>query len=743
MDDENDLTKYENVVQDAPQAQDTLDPMFRVVGDTKIPVSKHRGKLWKSRRDQGVTHQTKARKSWFEAIRYYQHDQTRDTNNSGTEDSADATSVSAQGGRNSKETENMVFANVSALVPMLYTKNPDAEFTAQTEETKPLSQALEKLMKKLASQKSAPGLNLKPKAKRAVVLASLCNLCWFEVGYTLKEQSSDRALQDLADLSKRFENAKDKKELKEVEAALIALESKIDMLSPSGPWVKLRKPWEVIIDPTAPDVDLSDAGWVMIEDMMPTELLRALYGRKNDEKNQWESVYHPTHILKSSNNDRDDNLTGDNFVLFSKEGSAKQMGFEDDNSYKAAQCTKVYYVWDKATRRCELYSDADWCYPIWVWDDPYQLDQFFPLVPLSFHTDPVRLYSKGEVTYYLDQQDTLNVMNNEFNRIRGYASSILAYNKNKLKDPTVLEDILSGTYNKRTIGLDLEEGDKLNDIMGPLLPPSAEAAKFFDKRGILESIDRISGVSSVQRGVEYKTNTTNRAIESYESQMQTRADEKMDAIEEAVGGVLWLVAQMCLQNMSAEEVQMLCGEGEAWQKVDPREISMRFTPRVVGGSTMKPTSRAKKEQAMQMAQALGQFARATPAAILVALKTLQQAFDNDLVINDKDWQMVIDGITSAIESQQAQAQAQAQSAQQQGQGAPQGAQGARGASNAPSSPDDNIPIDAVVQGVQQLAQFLDGMSTEIKTEIGVMLSRQVPVEQIAQRVVERLQQPQG
>ena len=738
--DETDLTKYDNVVQDAQPVMDQLDPMFRVVGDTKIPVSKHRGKLWKSRKEQGIAHQAKARKSWFEAIKYYQHDQTRDSAGDGKDGSAAATDVSSLGSRNSKETENMVFANVSALVPMLYTKNPDAEFTAQTEETKPLAQALEKLLKKLAAQKASPGLNLKPKAKRAVVLTSLCNLCWFEAGYTMKEESSDRALQDLSELSERFQNAKDKGELRQIEAELVALESKIDMLTPSGPWVKLRKPWEVIIDPSASELDLSDAGWAMVEDMVPTELLRALYGKKEEGKNQWQSVYSPTHIIASGNNDRDDNLTGDNFVLFPKEGStAASMGFADDNSYKAAQCTKVFYVWDKATRRCELYSDADWCYPLWVWDDPYQLDQFFPLVPLTFHTDPVKLYSKGEVTYYLDQQDTLNVMNNEFNRIRGYASSILAYNKNKVKDPSVIEDILSGTYNKRTIGIDLQDGDKLSDIIGPLLPPSAEAAKFFDKRPILESIDRISGVSSVQRGVEYKTNTTNRAIESYESQMQTRADEKMDAIEEALGGVLWLVAQMCLQRMTADEVQSICGEGAAWQNIDPRDIPMKFSPRVVGGSTLKPTARAKKEQAMQMAQALGQFARATPAAILVALRSLQQAFDNDLVINAGDWQMVIEGVQTAMKAQQAQAQSQSQmqgeQPQQQQQTGPQ--------RSSTQSPQDGVPLDAIVEGVAQVAQFLDGMSTEIKQEIGVMLSRQVPVEQIAQRIVERLQGSQG
>lgn len=721
-----DLDTYNDIVKEAPDVAEQDQPSYRVFGDNKIPVSKHRGKLWKSRRDQARQQMSKVRKAWDEAIKYFHHDQSRDS-----EGGQDASNVSSQGMANPKETENMVFANVTAMVPMLYTKNPDAEFTAQSPETSALADTLEALIKKLAAQKASPGLNLKPKAKRAVVLTTLCNLCWFEVGYTMKDKSSDGALADLQKLSQEFVEAKSKKEIAEIEGKLLALESKIDLLSPSGPWVKLRKPWEVFVDGNTTELDLTDSNWAMIEDMMPTELLRALYATKDADSPQYRTVYEPTHILKVDGSSKEDNITGDNFVLFDKEGSsAAKYGYEDENSFKAAQCSKVYYVWDKATRRCELYSDADWCYPIWVWDDPYKLDRFFPLVHMQFHTDPTRLYAKGEVTYYLDQQDSLNLMNNEFSRIRGYASSILAYDKNKIKNPEVLDDILAGTYTKRTIGIDVPEGMKLGDMMGPVLPPSADAIKFFDKRATLESIDRISGVSSVQRGVEYKTNTTNRAIESYESQMQTRADEKMDAIEDSIGEVLWLVSQMCLQFMSKEEVKLLCGKSEGWEQMDPRTIPTAFSPRVAGGSSLKPTARSKKEQALQMGQILGQFARATPAAILVAIKTMQKAFNNEVVVEDEDWKMLLDGVKGALQAQQ-----------QQG-APPQQGQAQGGGSPAPEQDGPDVQ-NVVAEGMQRVAAFLDGMPPEVKQFIGVSLARQVPVEQIVQQVVERLNNPQG
>ena len=77
--------------------------------------------------------------------------------------------------------------------------------------------------------------------------------------------------------------------------------------------------------------------------------------------------------------------------------------------------------------------------------------------------------------------------------------------------------------------------------------------------------------------------------------------------------------------------------------MDAQTIRTTFTPRVVGGSTLKPTSRAKKEQALQISQIIGQFTRATPIAAVVALKVLSQAFDN-VVVSQEDWELIYKGI---------------------------------------------------------------------------------------------------
>jgi hypothetical protein len=750
--DSSEFTSFEGIMK--PEAAVVDDqPIYRMIGESKIPVSKHRGPLWRSRYDQGKSAMSKNVDAWNEAYRYYRHDHTRNNTPSRGEENA-SSGKSLAGTFDS--TENLVFANVSALVPLLFTKNPDAEFTCEDKEDEPRARTVERLVNTLASKKTTPGLNLKRKVKRNIVSTSLTNIGWFEVGYTLREQSSEAALEEVQKLSTELEKAQSQKDIKEIEGKLLALEQTIDMLTPAGPWVKVRRPDQIIVDPTSTDLDLSGpCNWVMIEDLMYTALLRAKFGRKKPGTDEWESVFSPSNVIKAGvSPDQGERGQTDNFQLFSYSTSEhSKYGYADQASFLAAQMTKVVYVWDKVTRRVELYNCNDWSYPLWVWDDPYALDQFFTVVPMEFHTDPISMYAKGEVTYYLDQQDDINIINNEWAKVRKFAAGKVVYDKNSLKDGSMLESLIAGTLDTNTLGVDLPEGKKIGDVLGPLLPPSAEAIKFFDKKPVLEAIDRLSGVASVQRGVEYKTNTTNKAIESYESQIQTRADEKMDAIEDSVGTVLWLIAQMCMQFMDKEEVSVILGDKFAgdWEKMDAQAIRSTFTPRVVGGSTLKPTSRAKKEQALQISQIIGQFTRATPIAAVVALKVLSQAFDN-VVVSQEDWELIYKGIMKEVQGpspEEVQQEGQQQQGEQQGadrrQEMVKEAMQARAQAQGGGAPQQGgggggPQIDDIAEIVQQVAGLIDGLPPEIKQSLGVQLARGKSVAEIATQMIQQMQQ---
>jgi hypothetical protein len=276
-----------NVAQDSgddtlalPDQETPNTPVYKMTGESKIPVSKHAGSLWKSRRDIASTKLEKSGKkaNWDECIRYYKNDQTPGRKGSARRSRSDK----VQG-----DTENVVFANTSALVPATYAKNPVAEVTpiprddnqpnGPDDELAALSTVSERLVNALSGMQATPGINLKPKARKAVVMTTLTNLSYVEVGYTRREDSSQQALFDINELSTRLAQAKDTKEIEEIEGALEALEETISFLRPSGPWVKFRHPAQVLRDSDAMEADLSDSKWVMIADFVSTAYLNAKY----------------------------------------------------------------------------------------------------------------------------------------------------------------------------------------------------------------------------------------------------------------------------------------------------------------------------------------------------------------------------------------------------------------------------------------------------------------------------------
>jgi hypothetical protein len=335
------------------------EPIYQKVGKSKIPVSKHTGKVWQSRKDQALAKRKNdgLDEAWDEALRYYGNDQSGNRSE-GNASTSGNTSSSRRLNNIWSETENIVFANTNALVPALYAKNPKAEFTPndEGEADADLSKRVEKLVNTVGNRKTAPGINLKPKAKRAVVNCALTNLAYIEVGYTFKTESNEQALEDLQAISEKLEKAKSTEELLAAEAELMALEEKVDVLRSEGPWAKFRRPQDVLRDCAGEEDDLTDSNWIMIGDFLPTRYIQAVYGEQDDQ-GDYKSVYKPTHVLNVGTGDSTSAIDDtNNFKLIDDE--AGMNGYKDRNAYERASYTRVWYVWDKTTRRVLLFNDG-------------------------------------------------------------------------------------------------------------------------------------------------------------------------------------------------------------------------------------------------------------------------------------------------------------------------------------------------------------------------------------------------
>jgi hypothetical protein len=702
--------------------------VYKAMPDSRIPVSSKRGGIWRSRKDTAQKSMQDLIDAWDECIHYYNMDQAshRDGFNSGVRNRMGQASGNRAVARRLNEvwssTENIVFSNINAQIPELYAKNPIVSVTTEPSSNSRdqevgdmMARALQKLIDQLFTMKYPPGVNIKPKAKKNVMIALLTNMAWFEVGYTNKDKSSEQAMQDLTALSAQLEQAKDDDEIREIEGKLQALEEKVEFLQPSGPYVRIRMPHQVLRDWNGNDPYLSDCNWVMIEDMLPTEYINAIYATEDEEKEENVSIYEPTHVLNSGAAESDDD-----FTLFSKDNNSySAYGYQNKEEFDKACLTKVWYVWDKVTRRLELYADNDWKWPIWVWDDPYQLQGFYPLVPMWFHDSPSSVYAKGEVSYYLDQQDQINEINDERRRALLWARRNIFYNKNSGLTQETVDQILKGPDATAT-PLDVPEGVDPQKMIFSLTPPSMAFTQLFDKKDLYQSVDRIASTNEVERGGEFKTNTTNKAIDYYSTMGNLRMDMRLDAIEDALGDIGWKLAQLCLRFMDVETASQLTGMDVSpfWRPLDQLRDYARMSITVVGGSTQKLTTQQKKQEAVQIGQVMAQYVRAAPASSLkVSLDMMSKAFD-DFMISKEDWQAIEQEVQMMAQSQQGGAPGQAVAP---GGGGPpaQGAPQAGGGGNVAA----------------EIIQALQSLPPPVLQAIGNALAQGIPPAQIFQQML--------
>lgn len=642
----------------------TRQEIYKLDPKTAVPVSKYEGSMWKARRDASKKSIAHLIDGWEEAEYYYDnaqqnHRKSTMGNRSGTrnygKDRRDSFSM----------TENIVYATVNAVIPNVYAKNPSIEVTMTDKNLERLGLALKRLGNRLAEMRTSPGINLKTKMRKCILRTEVTNEAWVLVGWTKREDSADEARDDIARIGKELAEAKDQKEIERLEGELLALEESIDLLDPPGPFVKTLRSVHVHVDPNAEEDDFSDANWIMVCVMESTKYLNARYRKKKSGENgneEYVSAYAATHVVDAISADTNASAVQqqlDSFKMFEAgKDDPKNYGYSDRESYERAKRTAVWYCFDKVKRRFYMYSDQDWTWPIWVYDDPYRFPDFFPTERLQWHPSPTSPRTRGEVSHYLDQQDEINTIIDELNRSRVALRDKTIFNSRVLNAKQV-EDILLNP-NKKAVGIAVPEGHKLEEHLMAPPQPNLQFEHLWDKGPAKSAVNMLSGLGEAMRGEQFKTNTTNQAIAEYSSVSNTRLDEKRDAVEDFIGAIMWKVLFLCLQFMDEKTFHELTGnefQDLSWQKMQPDQIRHLIQCRVEGGSTQKPTSAAKKAEALQVGQILGQFAANSPVAILLIVKMFQRSFDG-FVITDADWQMLMQSVMSSMQQAQADAQPQ-------------------------------------------------------------------------------------
>lgn len=621
-------------------AQDTAEPvveeqpLYRIYADSKIAVGRAVGPSWKRIIDAAEAAYEEVYEIWEQVLRYYNNDQNK----------------VAQGERGTfrrgDSTENVVFSNLNVMLPAVYSKDPDISCSTTDQGDEEFCAAIEALVNALFKRRDM--LNAKPKIKKAVGFGLLTNFGILKLDFVQKDDSREMAYAEISRISDELAKAKTNEEVDRLYGELAALETQLETAKPSGPTLSNVLSKNLIIDPYAEQPDGLDADWQCEKVYLKTNYLIARFTQPNPDSDEEDVsdamrtlVYKPTHKASfvGSEGTREDGL---GMVLQYINDTEDTHTTDERSAYINMYYTECYLLWDKTTKRIFLFHRDDWTWPLWVWDDMLNTTRFFPYYIIGFALSTGGTVSVGETAYYLDQQDELNDINRQMAKIRRSVFDFWYYNSDRTNSDEV-ETFLEGIRGdrkatKHVLGVRAGEG-KIQDLIESVAPPSAQYESLFNKEPILATINRLTNTSDALRGVQFKTNTNTSAIDTYQQSMQLSVGAKVDVVEDVVADMAQSLAEMAVQFYDEQTVAGIIGPALArgWKQMDLETFRSTYSLRLVAGSMEKPNSVFKKKEAVQIAQALGQFAQAAPGTTLkIMLRTFEQAF-TDVVIKPEDW----------------------------------------------------------------------------------------------------------
>ena len=631
-------SEFDREMNKMDESQGEYQSLYKMVAGNKIAISKKEGSLWKNRLDVSRSVTKDLRESWSNIINAYKGED---------QPSEDDQKKRLRMDEQNKTFENLVWANTNGISRETVMKLPHIEITCDNAEDEPISKAYEHIINNYMGQIGNCGLNCKEKLQKADICAQLTNRGIWRLDWVDK-MNTDLIRDEISKLEGELAECKTTEKIKDIEGKLYALNQKLDGSGFDGAQITLIDPRNLYIDPNSQLESGLDADWMIEERMEYEYILKAKYGTSDG------TVYAGDKSQIGNDGDTEqtkkDNDDDDNYVL----GEGERTQVKEDR----LKTVKTFYVWDKLKKRVYLFQEGMWDYPLWVWNDPLGLKQFFPYYILSYNQSVTDNNMMSEVAYYLPLVNSINKINSQIDKARDRAFNVTLVDRNARIEEKDLQNMTNGKPGY--VQINIREGMELSKVVTGMPTPGTESQLLMDKSGLYSMIGKLSSADALTRGEEYKTNTTNGAIQQYTQSKKVIIGIKVDKLISFYLRIAKDILSLCLEKFDMDDLLKFANTQDA-QLVNERKIDV-FGPdlKFTGDDTIEPTSAAKKQEALQLTQLMGQFAGASPAVVPVVLKMLSRAF-NEMVITDQDWDMIMQG----FEQQQQQAMMQQQMQQQQ------------------------------------------------------------------------------
>jgi hypothetical protein len=284
---------------------------------------------------------------------------------------------------------------------------------------------------------------------------------------------------------------------------------------------------------------------------------------------------------------------------------------------------EIWEYYDISTKTMSVFCDSADQFLIKPIQMPYSFGQ--PFVMLRNYDVPDHFYPIGDLESIEPLQRELNETRTQMMNHRKKYSRKYLYKESAFDNlgRTALES------DEDNVMVPVISDEALSSIVAAF-PAVINPSDFYDQtQMIIGDIDRVSGVSEIQRGGTSEIRRTATESSLVQDASNARTADKLAMIEQAISECGRRMVALARQFMTGEQVARVIGkDGEpVWIQYDRDYLEGDFDFEVVAGSTQPHNESFRRQMALQMVDAMAPFAGAGIIDMAkLAAYVLQQGF---------------------------------------------------------------------------------------------------------------------
>lgn len=481
---------------------------------------------------------------------------------------------------------NLHFANMAAMLPQVYAKDPDFSCRPLPSVSPDEMAAAKKFAltaEIMVGRVLVKDCKVKSKAKKMLRSAYATSIGWWKLTWQEQTQTDpivSARLKDTQDNIDRIQQLRDSIEDPELRAdqdlqiaqlrdALAGLEVQQEVVVSRGLVLDFLKAEDLIVlDASIASItDYCDASALAQRIWMTRAKYKSIFG------------YAPEKATRFSNMDVTSGAANKGIP------ATTIISGTDDKMNDDGSLFCVYEIWDQEANRvhyvcageegvCKESQSPDWTGKRWY---PFfggafnEIDgSFYPLSDIELTEQLVREYNETRQDFVRDREDAL-----PFNVVRKGGNL-------KPDDVTKLVNRKGG----ETIVVDGIPGKPISDDFMPVRQVQLDPA-VYDTSATRADIEQTLGGGDAARGTVLKAKTATEA-EIVSQGLRGRSAERQDIIEDVLNEVGPYALEVMLRRMTEQEVKEIAGPDATWPQLSIDQIFNLITIEVRGGSTGKP-----------------------------------------------------------------------------------------------------------------------------------------------------------